>query len=204
MVTKYSRRLAESRTGLEGRPKAPRQSGYGAVFSLGEASGNTPNPQHEYNRTTTYTMGRTRNAPRRFVNAILEVVQSEESCPFADPLWDVAIADFYVRGSATRGIATVAHVPTGFMLVLTKPLAKIKFFRFVNAILVLRNSKTAVTLPTPIVKERRSARCGTSGIALYSKRLTRRWLSHRVGVRGSSKYNKVKLGICFSRVQQVC
>ena len=135
MVTKYSRRLAESRTGLEGRPKAPRQSGYGAVFSLGEASGNTPNPQHEYNRTTTYTMGRTRNAPRRFVNAILEVVQSEESCPFADPLWDVAIADFYVRGSATRGIATVAHVPTGFMLVLTKQLAKIKFFRFVNAIL---------------------------------------------------------------------
>jgi hypothetical protein len=36
-----------------------------------------------------------------------------------------------------RGIVTVAHVPTGYMLadVFTKPLAKIKFFRFINAIL---------------------------------------------------------------------
>ena len=47
------------------------------------------------------------------------------------------IADFYVRELVTRGIVTVAHVPTGSMLadVLTKPLAKIKFFRFINAIL---------------------------------------------------------------------
>ena len=49
----------------------------------------------------------------------------------------IEIADFYVRELVTRGIVTVAHVPTGFMLadVLTKPLAKVKFFRFINAIL---------------------------------------------------------------------
>ena len=47
------------------------------------------------------------------------------------------IADFYVRELVSRGIVTVAHVPTGSMLadVLTKPLAKIKFFGFINAIL---------------------------------------------------------------------
>ena len=47
------------------------------------------------------------------------------------------IADFYVRELVARGIITVAHVPTEFMLadVLTKPLAKIKFFRLINAIL---------------------------------------------------------------------
>ena len=47
------------------------------------------------------------------------------------------IADFYVRELVARGIVTVAHVPTAFMLadVLTKPLARIKFFRFINAIL---------------------------------------------------------------------
>ena len=70
--------------------------------------------------------------------------------------------------------------------VLTKPLAKIKFFRFVNAIWALRNSKIAVTLPIPSEKVARSAN-GTSGIALNSKRLTRRWLMHRVGVRDSTK-----------------
>ena len=47
------------------------------------------------------------------------------------------IADFYVRELVARSIVTVAHVPTGLMLadVLTKPLSKIKFFRFINAIL---------------------------------------------------------------------
>ena len=49
----------------------------------------------------------------------------------------IEIADFYVREQVARGIVTVAHIPTGVMLadVLTKPLAKIKFFRFINAIL---------------------------------------------------------------------
>ena len=49
----------------------------------------------------------------------------------------IEIADFYVRELVARGIITVAHVPTGFMLadVFTKPLTKIKFFRFINAIL---------------------------------------------------------------------
>ena len=52
------------------------------------------------------------------------------------------IADFYVRELVTRGIVTVAHVPTGSMLadVLTKPLAKIKFFGFINAILGMEQS----------------------------------------------------------------
>ncbi len=51
----------------------------------------------------------------------------------------IEIADFFVREMVTRGIITVAHVPTSSMVadVLTKPLAKIKFFRFMNIILGL-------------------------------------------------------------------
>ena len=61
------------------------------------------------------------------------------------------IADFYVRELVARGIITVAHVPTEFMLadVLTNPLAKIKFFRLINAIWAWRQCKTAVGLPVP-------------------------------------------------------
>ena len=61
------------------------------------------------------------------------------------------IADFYVRELVTRGIVTVAHVQTGLMLadVLTKPLAKIKFFRFINAILGIAKIEDASQASNP-------------------------------------------------------
>ena len=50
----------------------------------------------------------------------------------------VEIADFYVRELVERGI-TVTYVKTDYMVadVLTKPLAKVKFYRFIGVILGL-------------------------------------------------------------------
>ena len=49
----------------------------------------------------------------------------------------VEIADFFVREMVARGIVTVAYVSTSDMVadVLTKPLARIKFSRFISIIL---------------------------------------------------------------------
>ena len=49
------------------------------------------------------------------------------------------IADFYVRELVERGIVTVSYVKTEFMVadVLTKPLARIKFFNFIGIIMGL-------------------------------------------------------------------
>ena len=49
----------------------------------------------------------------------------------------IEIADFFVRELVERGIVTVAHVPTASMVadVLTKPLAKLKFFKLMSVIL---------------------------------------------------------------------
>ena len=49
----------------------------------------------------------------------------------------IEIADFFVRELVERGVVTVAHVPTESMVadVLTKPLSKLKFFRFMGIIL---------------------------------------------------------------------
>ena len=49
----------------------------------------------------------------------------------------IEIADFFVRELVERGIVTVAHIPTTSMVadVLTKPLAKLKFFRFISTIM---------------------------------------------------------------------
>ena len=57
----------------------------------------------------------------------------------------VEIADFYVRELVERGLITVTYVKTDYMVadVLTKPLAKVKFYRFIGVILgLLRDDGT--------------------------------------------------------------
>ena len=49
----------------------------------------------------------------------------------------IEIADFFVRELVERGVVTVAHVPTASMVAdaLTKPLSRLKFFKFMIIIL---------------------------------------------------------------------
>ena len=57
----------------------------------------------------------------------------------------VEIADFYVRELVERGLITVTYVKTDYMVadVLTTPLAKVKFYRFIGVILgLLRDDGT--------------------------------------------------------------